>query len=140
MLAVLSLGSNLGDRQFYMEEAKNLLKKRVGCLTQTSPIIETKSWGYDSHDYLNQVVEVDTPLQPLELLKVLKEIEVALGRDPQTKTQSGTRDYHDRTIDIDILYYENVSMNTPELTIPHPQVEHRPFILELLKFMKNLKH
>ena len=131
--AILSLGSNLGDRAFYLAAARNMLEQRVGELTRMSEVMETKSWGYDSHDYLNQVVECTTELEPMELLRVLKEIEQALGRPAESKTKLGTQDYHDRTIDIDILYYEDVEMDTPELTIPHPRIQDRPFIQELLK-------
>lgn len=133
---ILSLGSNLGDRDFYLAAARQLLELRVGEPTRLSPVIETKSWGYDSHDYLNQVVEYETELEPMELLRVLKEIEVALGRPAESKTKPGTQDYKDRTIDIDILYYEDVEMNTPELTIPHPRIQKRPFILDLLDKLK----
>ena len=133
---ILSLGSNLGDRNFYLAAARQLLELRVGEITRLSPVIETKSWGYDSHDYLNQVVEYATELEPLDLLRVLKEIEVALGRPAESKTKPGTQDYHDRTIDIDILYYDDVEMDTPELTIPHPRIQDRPFIQELLKQLK----
>ena len=133
---ILSLGSNLGDRDFYLAAARNLLEQRVGELTRMSEVMETKSWGYDSHDYLNQVVECVTELEPMELLRVLKEIEQALGRPVESKTKPGTQEYHDRTIDIDILYYEDVEMDTPELTIPHPRIQDRPFILELLKQLK----
>lgn len=133
---ILSLGSNLGDRDFYLAAARQLLELRVGEPTRLSPVIETKSWGYDSHDYLNQVVEYETELEPMELLWMLKEIEVALGRPAESKTKPGTQDYKDRTIDIDILYYEDVEMNTPELTIPHPRIQERPFILDLLDKLK----
>ncbi len=133
---ILSLGSNLGDRDFYLAAARQLLELRVGELTCLSPVIETKSWGYDSHDYLNQVVECVTELEPLDLLRVLKEIEVALGRPAESKTKPGTQDYHDRTIDIDILYYDDIEMDTPELTIPHPRIQDRPFIQELLDKLK----
>ncbi len=133
---VLSLGSNLGRREWFIATAKDLIAKRVGELGRMSPVKETKSWGYDSGDYLNQVVECSTLLEPMALLQVLKEIEIELGRDPESKTKAGTCDYHDRTIDIDILYYEGVTMNTPELTIPHPQIKNRPFILELLEEME----
>ncbi len=136
MKTTLSLGSNLGDRDFYLAAARQLLELRVGEPTRLSPVIETKSWGYDSHDYLNQVVEYETELEPMELLRVLKEIEVALGRPAESKTKPGTQDYKDRTIDIDILYYEDVEMNTPELTIPHPRIQERPFILDLLDKLK----
>lgn len=130
---ILSLGSNLGDRNFYLSAARWQIEQRVGEVIRMSPVKETKSWGYDSNDYLNQVLECSTSLDPLSLLQVLKEIEVALGRLPESKTKVGTQDYHDRTIDIDILYYEEVEMNTPELTIPHPQIPNRPFIQELLE-------
>ena len=133
---ILSLGSNLGDRDFYLAAARNLLEQRVGELTRMSEVMETKSWGYDSHDYLNQVVECDTELEPMELLRVLKEIEIALGRPAESKTKPGTQEYHDRTIDIDILYYDDIEMNTPELTIPHPRIQDRPFIQELLNQLK----
>ena len=133
---ILSLGSNLGDRDFYLAAARQLLELRVGELIRLSPVIETQSWGYDSHDYLNQVVEYATELEPLDLLRVLKEIEVALGRPAESKTKPGTQDYHDRTIDIDILYYDDVEMDTPELTIPHPRIQERPFIQELLEKLK----
>jgi 2-amino-4-hydroxy-6-hydroxymethyldihydropteridine diphosphokinase len=136
MKTVLSLGSNLGDRDFYLAAARQLLELRVGEPTRLSPVIETKSWGYDSSDYLNQVVEYETELEPMELLRVLKEIEVALGRPAESKTKPGTQDYKDRTIDIDILYYEDVEMNMPELTIPHPRIQERPFILDLLDKLK----
>lgn len=136
MKTVLSLGSNLGDRDFYLAAARQLLELRVGEPIRLSPVIETKSWGYDSHDYLNQVVEYETELEPMELLRVLKEIEVALGRPAESKTKPGTQDYKDRTIDIDILYYEDVEMNTQELTIPHPRIQERPFILDLLDKLK----
>ena len=133
---ILSLGSNLGDRDFYLTVARAMLEQKVGMLTRLSEVMETKSWGYDSHDYLNQVVECETELEPTELLRVLKEIEVELGRPAESKTKPGTQDYHDRTIDIDILYYEDVEMDTPELTIPHPRIQERAFIQELLDKLK----
>lgn len=135
MKTILSLGSNLGDRDFYLAVARQLLELRVGEPIRLSPVIETKSWGYDSHDYLNQVVEYETELEPMELLRVLKEMEVVLGRPAESKTKPGTQDYKDRTIDVDILYYEDVEMNTPELTIPHPRIQERPFIQELLEML-----
>lgn len=133
---VLSLGSNMGCREWFIATARELIENRVGKLERMSSVKETKSWGYDSGDYLNQVVECSTSFEPIDLLQVLKDIEIELGRDPETKTKAGTCDYHDRTIDIDILYYKGVTMNTPELTIPHPQIQNRPFMLELLDELK----
>lgn len=135
-VAILSLGSNMGDRAFYLHSAIALMEKRVGCLLQQTTVHETKAWGYEAPDYLNQLVQIETTLEPIELLEVLKKIEQELGRAPETKTPQGTQNYHDRTIDIDILYYDKLTINTPTLTIPHPQIEKREFILNLLKEIK----
>ncbi|MCQ2271525.1 MAG: 2-amino-4-hydroxy-6-hydroxymethyldihydropteridine diphosphokinase [Bacteroidales bacterium] len=134
--AVLSLGSNKGNRAFYMNEAALMIESQCGTIIRKSPVIETKSWGYDSHDYLNQVLEIQTELEPLELLKVTKNIEFQLGRSPESKTPYGTQDYQDRTMDIDILYFDQIQMNTEELTLPHPRIQERQFILYLLDSLK----
>lgn len=133
---ILSLGSNMGDRAYYLRSAIVLLEKRVGRLLQQTSVHETKAWGYVAPDYLNQLVKMETTLEPLELLDVLKEIERDLGRRFESKTPQGTQDYKDRTIDIDILYYDELTMTTPDLTIPHPRIQDRDFILNLLKELK----
>lgn len=130
--AVLSLGSNKGDRALLMSQVLLMIESECGTIIRKSPIMETKSWGYDSHDYLNQVIEIQTKLEPIDLLNVTKKMEIQLGRIPESKTPFGTQDYQDRTMDIDILYYDEVQMNTKELTLPHPRIQERQFILDLL--------
>ena len=125
----LSLGTNLGDRQQNLTSALELIGREVGTVVSASDIIETEPWGFDSPNrFLNMAVKVETHLQPLEVLHATQEIERKLGRSH--KTQNG--EYHDRPIDIDILLYDDLVMNTPELTIPHPLMHERQFVMKPL--------
>lgn len=125
----LSLGTNLGDRQQNLKSALELIGREVGTVVSASDIIETEPWGFDSpNPFLNMVVKVETDLKPLEVLDVTQEIERQLGR--ATKSVNG--EYHDRLIDIDILLYDDLVMDTPELTIPHPLMYERKFVMEPL--------
>lgn len=125
----LSLGTNLGDRQQNLKSALELIGREVGTVVSASDIIETDPWGFESpNPFLNMVVKVETDLKPLEVLDVTQEIERQLGR--ATKSVNG--EYHDRLIDIDILLYDDLVMDTPELTIPHPLMYERKFVMEPL--------
>lgn len=125
----LSLGTNLGDRQKNLFLALELIGREVGTVLSASDIIETEPWGFDSSNrFLNMAVKVETHLQPLEVLHTTQEIERKLGRTH--KTTAG--EYHDRPIDIDILLYDDLVMNTPELTIPHPLMHERQFVMKPL--------
>lgn len=125
----LSLGTNLGDRQQNLKSALELIGREVGTVVSASDIIETEPWGFDSSNrFLNMAVKVETHLQPLEVLHTTQEIERKLGRTH--KTAAG--EYHDRPIDIDILLYDDLVMNTPELTIPHPLMHERQFVMKPL--------
>jgi 2-amino-4-hydroxy-6-hydroxymethyldihydropteridine pyrophosphokinase len=125
----LSLGTNLGDRRSNLEAAITHIAREVGTVVSASDIIETEPWGFDSpNQFLNMAVKVQTNLQPLEVLRTTQEIERTLGRNH--KTVSG--EYHDRLIDIDILLYDDLVMNTPQLTIPHPRMFQRRFVMEPL--------
>ena len=119
----LSLGSNIPDRAANLSRAVNCIAESVGTVTKQSPIYETQSWGYSDEDYLNQTIEVETALTPFQLLKTINAIESALGR-----IRSG-KGYEARTIDIDILFYDNEILDTPQLTIPHPKIALRRFVL-----------
>lgn len=127
MISYLSLGSNLSPRHHHIDEACRLLSERVGHITARSSDFYSAPWGYtSSHEYLNIALCVETTLTPQELLEVTQQIERELGRTVKNL-------YQDRTIDIDILlYYSNdgtpVRLSTPELTIPHPRMEERPFV------------
>jgi 2-amino-4-hydroxy-6-hydroxymethyldihydropteridine diphosphokinase len=125
----LSLGTNLGDRPGNLSRALELIGREVGTVISASDIMETEPWGFDSENaFMNMAVKVDTKLQPLEALHVTQDIERRLGRT--RKTVDGQ--YHDRLIDIDLLVYDDLKMNTPELTLPHPLMRQRPFVMEPL--------
>lgn len=126
----LSLGSNLGDRRQLLHTAINEIAERVGRVEAISSCIETEPVGFDSvHLFLNMAVRVRTELNPYELLKVLKQLECDLGRT--RKSHDGI--HYDRTIDIDILLYDNLEINSEELQIPHPRMWERDFVMRPLK-------
>lgn len=126
----LSLGSNLGDRRQLLHTAINEIAERVGRVEAISSYIETEPVGFDSvHLFLNMAVRVTTELNPYELLKVLKQLERDLGRT--RKSHDGV--HYDRTIDIDILLYDNLEINSEELQIPHPRMWERDFVMRPLK-------
>lgn len=126
----LSLGSNLGDRKQLLHTAINEIAERVGRVEAISSCIETEPVGFDSvHLFLNMAVRVRTELNPYELLKVLKQLERDLGRT--RKSHDGV--HYDRTIDIDILLYDNLEVNSEELQIPHPRMWERDFVMRPLK-------
>ena len=133
----LSLGTNLGDRPKNLSSALKLLGKKVGTVVTTSDVMETDPWGFESSNrFLNMVAKVETDMQPIDVLHATQEIERKLGR---TK-KSVNREYQDRLIDIDILLYDNLVMNTPELTIPHPLMYEREFVMKpLLQIAPELK-
>lgn len=128
MIAYLALGTNLGDKSVNLLKATALIAERIGIFSAISSVYETEAWGYDSSNtFLNQVVCVNTPLSPEELLSETQKIEKELGR---TKKSDGA--YHDRIIDIDLILYEDFVIETENLKIPHPLFHQRKFVLEPL--------
>lgn len=127
MRVFLGLGSNLGDRAHYLGEAISALASPLIKVKAASRIYETEPWGLmDQPLYWNQVIEVETSLEPLELLYVCQDIEHRLGRE--RKVHWGAR-----TIDIDLLIYENAVSESEELILPHPYLEERAFVLAPLR-------
>ena len=125
-IAYLSLGSNLGDRHATMQSAILLLGKQAGSVDRVSSAIETEPWGFKSaNKFLNMCVRIITTLSPEQLLATTKDIEQQLGRT--IKSVNGQ--YHDRPIDIDILTYDDIHINTPSLTLPHPHMHERDFVM-----------
>lgn len=120
----LSLGSNLGDRLQNLRRAVQSITESVGFVTKQSKIYETQSWGYSDSDYLNMAIAVQTTLPPTLLLKAINTIETQMGR-----VRSGNG-YEARPIDIDILFYGGEIIDTPHLTIPHPRIPLRRFVLQ----------
>ena len=124
MEVILSLGSNLNDRENNLTKALSELSQ-ICSLTKQSKIYETPPWGKtDQANFLNQVVVAETKLQPQELLEQIHLIEAKLGRVRQEK-------WGPRIIDIDILYYGNLILNQENLIIPHPYLQERAFVLEI---------
>ena len=122
----LLLGSNLGDRQLFMQQAIQHIEADIAPVNQLSAIYETQSWGKtDAPDYLNQVILIKTILPAQEILKKILNIEIILGRKREEKWGS-------RTIDIDMLFYGSDIINEDTLTIPHPELHKRRFTLEPL--------
>ena len=134
----LRLGTNLGDREENMHRALQLLNLRVGKLERVSRMIETEPWGFQSENkFLNACCRICTALSPIQLLKATQKIERSLGRTEKSKNGI----YHDRLIDIDILYYDDLTMNTPQLTIPHPHIREREFVtVPLREIMEDASH
>ncbi len=128
--AVLSLGSNLQNRQEYLLKSAKLIDYRIGNIVNSSRIYETESWGFSSFPFLNQILIINTDLTPEEVLTQTQAIEKELGRTHKTTYSSDNMpQYQARTIDIDILLYENTILCTHTLTIPHPRIQEREFVL-----------
>ena len=122
----LGLGTNLGDRQENLTRAIEALSLALGTCKAQSSFLETEPWGFESENgFLNCVVAFDTELTPTELLDTTERIERELGRT----VKSTCGNYHDRLIDIDILLYGDTVMKSERLTIPHPLMHLRDFVL-----------
>ena len=136
-IAYLALGTNIGNKRRNMITAAALLAERVGDVLALSGFYETEPWGFQSENtFLNAALQLDTSLYTLELLKATQEIEIEMGR-----TQKSNGAYHDRIIDIDILLYDNLVLQTPELTLPHPLMHERLFVMEpLAEIAPNVIH
>ncbi len=126
----LALGSNLGDRAGYLQAARAALPAAGITLIRASRVAETEPIGVeDQPRFLNQVLEVETSLEPRPLLDTVKDIERQLGRTARHR-------WGPREIDIDILRYDGLTVDEPGLHIPHPELQNRPFLLELLEDLK----
>ena len=125
----LSLGSNLGNRRRIVKDAIQMIGQKVGPVLRQSSLIETDPWGFESpNKFINACVCCHTVLSPRELLQVTQQIEKVMGRTG--KSTNG--EYHDRIIDIDILLYNDVHIDEPDLKIPHPLMKERDFVMKPL--------
>ena len=121
----LGLGTNLGDKEENMQGALLNIEKRIGSLMACSAFYVTDPVGFDSdNQFLNAACWVTTSLEPLELLTVTQQIEVEMGR--ASKSVNGV--YSDRIIDIDILLYDDLQVDLPQLKLPHPHILKRDFV------------
>ena len=122
----LSLGSNLGDRKDNLAQAIRLIGERVGEVLRKSSFLETQPWGFESDNlFVNACVLCETTLTPRQVLRATQKIERELGRTH--KSVNGH--YADRLIDIDILLYDDLRVDEPDLQIPHPLMFERDFVM-----------
>ena len=139
----LGLGSNLGDKKENIRQAIALIGERVGEVVRQSSLIETEPWGFESQNkFLNGVILVETTLTPRQLLKATQRIERNLGRkkkstDSFSPSLLSSSRYSDRPIDIDILLYDDLTIDEPDLKIPHPLMQERDFVMIPLKEILN---
>jgi len=128
-IAYLIVGGNLGDREQNIAKSLTEIRHRAGNIRQSSSLFETEPWGFSHENYfLNQVLEIETLLSPHQLLRTVQNIEQLLGRK-----RNDTTVYQARTIDIDILFYDDLIIMDKKLSIPHPELQNRKFVLEPLK-------
>ena len=121
-----SLGSNLGNKKQNLSTAIKLMEEQIGVLVRQSAFLATEPWGFQSdNSFVNAAICMETELEPFEVLERTQKIEREMGRT--IKSTNG--EYHDRIIDIDILLYDDLHINTPQLTIPHPLMEQRDFVM-----------
>ena len=129
----LGLGSNLGDCRKNLERAIRLIADRVGAVTRQSSFIETEPWGFESENrFLNAVILCETTQTPREVLRLTQQIERDMGRRKVVGgglTVDGQRIYSDRIVDIDILLYDDLTVDEPDLKIPHPLMHQRDFVM-----------
>ena len=137
-IAYLCLGSNIGDKIGYLQQAVKLLTA-TGMVTvvRSSAFYETEPWGNKNLDwFVNDVIEVKTKLSPRELLDLCKNTEIQMGRQKAT-----TKEYEARNIDIDILFYGDLIVDEPDLKIPHEHLHERAFeIVPLLELIPDYEH
>ena len=135
-IVYLSLGTNLGDKEQNLLSAIQEIERRIGPVRAQSAFLATEPWGFESENtFLNAAVRVETELSPNALLRETQQIERDMGRTEKSTVnrQLSTVTYHDRIIDIDILLYDGLHINTKKLTIPHPHMYERDFVLIPLK-------
>ncbi len=129
MHVYFGLGTNLGDKEQNLRLAVQHIEERIGKVVSLSAFYATAPWGFASDNaFLNAVVCVETSLPPLEILSVTQSIEKEMGRIH--KSVNGV--YSDRVIDIDLLLYDDLILDTPTLKLPHPLMQERRFVMEPL--------
>ena len=135
----MGLGSNLGNKEKNIREAIKLIGERVGLVVRQSSLIMSEPWGFESpNSFINAVVCCKTELAPRQLLKTTQQIERDLGkRKIHATKRKGTINYQDRPIDIDILLYDDLIVDEPDLKIPHPLMQQRDFVMIPLNEIKD---
>ncbi len=139
--AYLGLGSNLGDKEQNLRRAIQLIGERVGQVVRCSSFLETEPWGYESDNrFLNAVILCETSKTPREVLRLTQQIERDMGRKKKVNCKLSNRTYKDRPIDIDILLYDDLTVDEPDLKIPHPLMHQREFVMQPLQEIKKVEY
>ena len=127
----MGLGSNLGNKGENIHKAITLIGERVGLVVRQSSLISSEPWGFQSpNSFLNAVVCCETELTPRQVLQTTQQIERELGkRKIHATKRKGIINYQDRPIDIDILLYDDLIVDEPDLKIPHPLMQQRDFVM-----------
>ena len=129
MRIYLGLGTNLGDKELNLRVAVQKIEERIGKVISLSAFYATAPWGFTSDNaFLNAAVCAETSLPPLEILSITQSVEQEMGRTH--KSVNG--EYKDRVIDIDLLLYDDLILDTPTLKLPHPLMQERAFVMEPL--------
>jgi deoxyguanosine kinase len=132
----LSIGSNLGSKLENLQQAVDLISEKIGAVTKISSVYKTESWGFESAHFYNICIQVSTGLNPENLLKTIHEIELLLGR-----TRTVKKGYTERTIDIDVLLFDNEIIFSKELIVPHKDMLNRKFVMiPLTEIAPNFMH
>lgn len=136
----LGLGANLGDREQTILRAYRHIERLIGTIRRRSAFFYSEPWGFESSNhFVNTVIVVETSLKPIEVLHRTRLIERQLGKRREHATErlsilnSKSSIYHDRPIDIDILLYDDLHLDTPKLKIPHPLMQERDFVMVPLR-------
>ncbi len=132
----LGIGGNIGNKEKNFEEVYQIIDNEVGKIIRSSSVYETPPWGFQADEpFWNSIIEISTSLEDLELLWKIKDIEDRFGR------KRGKEQYASREIDIDILYFDDIYIETKSLIIPHPRIHLRKFVLvPLAEIAPELKH
>jgi 2-amino-4-hydroxy-6-hydroxymethyldihydropteridine diphosphokinase len=117
------LGGNVGDKSKIFQQTKKLISERIGVITKESSVYATEPWGFESELFWNQAIATVTELDPYEILVQTQSIEKEMGRISKSTI------YEARIIDIDLLFYDDLVLEMPDLTIPHPKMGERKFVL-----------
>ncbi|WP_299113597.1 2-amino-4-hydroxy-6-hydroxymethyldihydropteridine diphosphokinase [uncultured Winogradskyella sp.] len=135
-LVYIALGSNKGNKLQYLQSAVDAIFETVGAVKKLSKVYKTPALGFEGDDFYNACIKVETYLSSKKLLKALQAIEKKLGRSEKT-----SKGYESREIDLDIIFYEDEVFDDKNLTIPHPEIQNRKFVLQpLLDILKDFEH
>ncbi len=129
----LLIGGNVGDKLFYLQKTVDLLSEKLGDVIKTSSIYETAAWGFESDDFYNMAVVVETNHTPTDCLCITQSIEFEIGR----KEKSIDGNYSARCMDIDLMFYNDITFHDDRLSIPHLKIQERKFVLIPLNEIMN---